>query len=84
MHRFHVDAILDPQSLPRVANHFAQRSIVPDAITMQILPTHMRIELTVAGLGDAQAAIIAAKLGEVVAVLGAELEHLAAELMAAE
>lgn len=84
MYRFHVDAILDPQSLPRVANHFAQRSIVPHAMTMQLLPTHMRIEVTVAGIGAEQAAIIAAKLGEVVAVLDAELEDLAAELMAAE
>jgi hypothetical protein len=84
MHRFHVNAILDPQSLPRVANHFAQRSIVPDAMTMQVLSTHMRIEVTVEGLGAGQAAIIAAKLGEVVAVMDTELEDLAAGLMAAE
>lgn len=79
MHRFRVDAILDPQSLPRVANYFAQRSIVPSAMAMQILPTHMQIEVTVAGLAPGQAAIIAAKLGEVVAVTGAELEELVAE-----
>ena len=77
MHRFHVDAILDPQSLPRVANYFAQRSIGPSAMAMQVMPTHMRIEVTVAGLAAGQAAIIAAKLGEVVAVTGAELENLA-------
>ena len=82
MHRFHVNAILDPQSLPRVANHFAQRSIVPDAMTMKILPTHMRIEVTVAGLPPGQGEIIAAKLGEVVAVMTSELEY-AAELVAA-
>ncbi|MGH6694089.1 hypothetical protein [Sphingopyxis sp.] len=80
MHRFHVDAILDPQSLPRVANYFAQRSIVPSAMAMQVLPTHMRIEVTVVGLAPGQAAIIAAKLGEVVAVTGSELEELVAEL----
>lgn len=83
MHRFHVDAILDPQSLPRVANYFAQRSIVPSAIAMQLLPTHMRIEVTVAGLPPAQAAIIAAKLREVVAVMRSDLEDLAGELVAA-
>ena len=77
MHIFRIDAILDPQSLPRVANYFAQRSIVPSAMAMQVLPTHMRIEVTVAGLAAGQAAIIAAKLGEVVAVTGAELENLA-------
>lgn len=83
MHRFHVDAILDPQSLPRVANYFAQRSIMPDAMTMHVLPTHMRIEVTVAGLAPMQAAIIAAKLGEVFAVMRSELEELGAEWVAA-
>ena len=80
MHRFRVEAILDPQSLPRVANYFAQRSIVPSAMAMQVLPTHMRIEVTVAGLPPGQAVISAAKLGEVVAVTGSELEELVAEL----
>ena len=83
MHRFRIDAILDPQSLPRVANYFAQRSIVPDAMAMHVLPTHMRIEVTVAGLPQSQADIIAAKLGEVVAVTDATLENLALELAAA-
>ena len=83
MHRFLVEAILDPQSLPRVANYFAQRSIMPGAMTMELLPTHMRIEVTVAGLAPLQAAIIAAKLGEVVAVTRSELEELCTELVAA-
>lgn len=84
MHRFHVAAILDPQSLPRVANYFAQRSIVPVAMTMEVLPTHMRIEVTVAELAPEQAAIIAAKLCEVVAVMKTDLEECAAaELVAA-
>lgn len=74
MHRFQVDAIVDPQSLPRVANYFAQRAIVPSAMAMRVLPTHMRIEIDVAGLGAMQAAVIAAKLGEVVAVMRSELE----------
>ena len=76
MHRFGVDAILDPQSLPRVANCFAQRAFVPSALTMHVLPSHMRIEVVVAGLEAAQAAIIAAKLGEVVAVLRSEVEEI--------
>ncbi|MBO9697635.1 MAG: hypothetical protein J7499_15690 [Sphingopyxis sp.] len=84
MHRFCVDAILDPQSLPRVANYFAQRAIVPDAMTMQVLSTHMRIEVTVAGLATGQATTIAAKLGEVVAVTASVLEEPPAELVAAE
>lgn len=76
MHRFRIDAILDPQSLPRVANFFAQRAFVPSALTMRLLPSHMRIEVVVAGLEAAQAAIIAAKLGEVVAVLRSEVEEI--------
>ncbi|MFC3785488.1 hypothetical protein GGR90_000245 [Sphingopyxis italica] len=76
MHRFRIDAILDPQSLPRVANFFAQRAIVPSAMAMRVLPTHMAIEVTVAGLAAGQAAIIAAKLGEVVAVLRSEIEEI--------
>jgi len=83
MHRFRIDAILDPQSLPRVANYFAQRSIVPDAMEMHVLATHMRIEVMVAGLASGQAAIIAAKLGEVVAVTEAELEDMSPALMVA-
>jgi hypothetical protein len=84
MHRFRIDAILDPQSLPRVANFFAQRAIVPSAVAMHLLPSHMRIEVAVAGLETAQAAIIAAKLGEVVAVLRSELEEVKAAAVAAD
>jgi hypothetical protein len=74
MHRFQVDAVLDPQSLLRVANQFAQRSIVPQALRMQLRPAHMHIEVDVAGLEARQAEVIAAKLGEVVAVMRSELE----------
>ena len=83
MHIFRIDAILDPQSLPRVANYFAQRSIVPDAMAMTVLPTHMRIEVTVSALEQSQEDIIAALLGEVVAVTDAALENLSLELAAA-
>ncbi|ABF53684.1 hypothetical protein [Sphingopyxis alaskensis] len=72
MYRFEIDATPDPQALPRVANVFAQRALVPAAITMNLLPTHIAIEVVVAGLDGAQAAVIAAKLGEGVAVLRSE------------
>ena len=78
MHRFRIDAILDPQSLLRVAGYFAQRSIVPAEMKMHVLPGHMRIDVTVGGLDTRQARVIAAKLGEVVAVTGSALEELAA------
>lgn len=73
MHRFRIDAMPDPQSLPRVANIFAQRALVPATMTMDLLPTHMCIEIVVAGLEAAQAAVIAAKLGESVAVLRSDV-----------
>ena len=83
MHRFRLDAAFDSQSLPRVVNFFAQRALVPRAVIMHTLPGHLRIEIVVAGLGSAQAAIIAAKLGEVVAVMrsGVEAVQAAAPLL---
>jgi acetolactate synthase regulatory subunit len=78
MHRFRIDAILDPHSLPRVAGFFAQRSIMPSAMQMQIEQGRMRIEITVDGLAAGQAATIAAKLHEAVTVIGAELYDMAA------
>ncbi len=69
MHRFRLEAMPDPQSLPRIVNFFAQRALVPSAVNARTLPEHMRIEIVVAGLGAEQAALIAAKLGEVVAVV---------------
>lgn len=84
MHRFRIDAILDPQSLLRVVGYFAQRSIVPAAMTMRVLPSHMQIEVAVQGLEARQAAVIAAKLGEVVAIIDATLEELAAQSLTLE
>lgn len=78
MHRFRIDAILDPHSLPRVAGFFAQRAITPSAMAMQVERGLMRIEVTVEGLGAAQATTIAAKLHEAVTVIGAELYDMAA------
>ena len=78
MHRFRVDAILDPQSLLRVTGYFAQRSIVPTQMKMQVRREHMRIDVTVEGLAPLQAAALAARLREVVAVIDAGIEDLAA------
>jgi len=80
MHRFRIEAIPDPQSLPRIAGFFAQRAMIPLAMRMRMLRQHMRIEVTVDGLTAAQAAVVAAKLGEMFAVIEVEL---AAELVAA-
>lgn len=69
MHRFRIDAIRDPQSLPRVAGFFAQRAMVPAAMRMEAHHDLLRIELAIGGLDEAQAAVIAAKLGELIAVI---------------
>lgn len=74
MHRFCLDAVPDPQSLPRIVNFFAQRALVPSAVVMHAQPGRLRIEIVVAGLGAAQSAVIAAKLGEVVAVMRSDVE----------
>ncbi len=74
MHRFRIDALPDPQSLPRIAGVFAQRAIVPSAMRMEAGNGFLRIEVAVAGLDDARAAVIAAKLGETVAVVEVGLD----------
>lgn len=75
MHRFRIAAILDPQSLLRVVGAFAQRSIVPTRMDMQVRGGAMRIDVIVEGLAPAQAATITARLREVVAVIDAEMEE---------
>lgn len=74
MHRFRIDAIADPQSLPRVTGAFAQRGIIPDALSARFDGETVRIEVTVAGLDARQAVVIAAKLGATVAVAAVRLE----------
>lgn len=74
MHRFRLEAVPDPQSLPRIVNFFAQRALVPSAVSARTMSGHMRVEIVVAGLGAEQAAIIAAKLSEVVAILRSGVE----------
>lgn len=76
MHRFRIEAIADPQSLPRVAGLFAQRSITPASLSARLDGDTMHLEATVADLDHRQAAIIAAKLGEAVAVVAVELDVL--------
>lgn len=74
MHRFRIEALADPQSLPRVAGFFAQRAIVPTSLSASLDRGWMRIEVAVANLAAQQAAILAAKLGETAAIAAVELE----------
>lgn len=73
MARFRIDALVDPQSLPRIVGFFAQRSITPAEVTMRVAGEHMEIEVAVPGLDSARADIIAAKLAEVFAIFDARV-----------
>lgn len=73
MHSFRIDAIADPQSLPRIAGFFAQRAMIPSMLRMRMLRQHMRVEVVVDGLDAARASVVAAKLGEMVAAIEVEL-----------
>jgi len=56
--------IFDERNIRKIRNALALRSRTP-----RVLPTHMRIDVVVAGLDVGQAAVIAAKPGEGVAVM---------------
>ena len=75
MHRFRIDASAEPQSFLRILGQFAQRAIVPVAAEMRVDGDRMRIAVDARNLAPAQAALIAAKLREAVAVIGVELDH---------
>lgn len=64
MHRFTIDAVVDPQTLPRLAGFFGQRAIAPAGLTMRVEDDRMKIEILVADMPDHHARIVAAKLGE--------------------
>ena len=73
MTRFRIEALVDPQSLPRIAGFFAQRAIIPAEIIMRVAGERMEIEVAVPDLEPARVDVIAAKLGEVFAILDARV-----------
>lgn len=75
MHRFHIDVAAEPQSFLRVMGLFAQRAIIPVAAEMRVDGDRMRIAVDARDLPPAQAALIAAKLREAVAVTGVEFDQ---------
>lgn len=77
MPQFRIEALVDPQSLPRIAGFFAQRAIIPAEMTMRIADERMIIDVAAPGLTPVQADIIAAKLAEVFAVLAVRVIALA-------
>ena len=75
MHRFRIEVSAEPQSLLRVLGCFAQRDIVPATTRMRVEDSRMQIEIEAGNLPPAQAALIAAKLREAVAVSDVALDH---------
>ncbi len=73
MHCFRIDAIADPQSLPRITGFFAQRAITPTSLQMETLDDHLLIEVRVGGVQPRQADAIRSKIGEMFAVIEVEL-----------
>jgi hypothetical protein len=72
--RFEILAMTDPQALSRVVGYFAQRSIVPEEMSMRVACGVMHIAILTADLPAAQAQIIAAKLVELFVIFEVKLE----------
>ena len=58
-----IEAMADPQTLPRIIGCFAQRWITPSRVGMTREGDVMRIEIDASDLPGQEARIIAAKLG---------------------
>jgi len=69
--RFRIVAAYDPQALPRILGVFAQRTLVPAALSSQRRGGMLHVEAALDDLDAPTAAIIAAKLSESVLVASA-------------
>lgn len=70
-HVFRIVALPDPQTLPRIAGIFAQRSLVPPQMAVDCREDMLHIEARLDDLDQTTAQIIAAKLTEAVLVASA-------------
>ncbi|MBJ7437841.1 MAG: hypothetical protein JHD35_02290 [Sphingopyxis sp.] len=73
-HWFRIVAFPDPQTLPRVIGIFAQRSLIPAAMSSHLRGEMLHIEARLDDLDPPIAAIVVAKLREVVLVADAEVD----------
>ena len=73
-HCFRIVAVPDPQTLPRIAGIFAQRSLIPSMMSAQLRGGLIHIETALDDLDAQTAVIIAAKLRESVLVASAVCE----------
>lgn len=72
--RFEIVGMTDPQTLSRVIGYFAQRSIVPAAMSMRVACGVMHIAISTGDLPAAHAQVIAAKLAELFVIFEVKLE----------
>lgn len=70
-HYFRIAAVPDPQTLPRIMGVFAQRSLIPSMMSVQLRGGLIHIEAALDDLDAQTAVIIAAKLRENVLVASA-------------
>lgn len=71
--RFDIEAMPNPQSLPRVIDHFAQRSVVPCEMSMRVKGDTIYITVVTHNLPSAHAQIISAKLAELFVIYDCRL-----------
>ncbi len=71
--RFDIEAMPSPQSLPRVIDHFAQRSVVPIEMSMRVAGDIIHITILTYDLPAAHAEIIAGKLAELFVIFDCRL-----------
>jgi hypothetical protein len=67
----------DPGMLIRILNLFALRDHVPCRVRSRTLGGRLQVEVDVAGLGETEAELIAAKMRALVGVTGVRLEQMA-------
>jgi acetolactate synthase small subunit len=70
----------DPQALLRVVGLFAQRSLVPEALTAQRADDRLRVTTEVSGIDAGGADILVARLREAVLVIDAARHEAAAPI----
>jgi hypothetical protein len=59
---FVLSGLASPQLLMRALGYFAQRDLLPDAVTLATADGSLRLEIVQAGLDDRQAAVLLERL----------------------
>lgn len=69
--RFSIEAVRDPQSLPRIVGYFAQRWLTPAYLSLRETATGLSVEVDIADIREQDALVIAAKLEQNVLIFAA-------------